>query len=97
MISMAAYAAIIWIYFLLPLNGRFGEAMLGTALFQHDAILNAGILEWGRKALGSASLQLFEWTAGFPLHNTLANTENLLRSEERRVGKECRSRWSPYH
>ncbi len=26
-------------------------------------------------------------------------TENLSgnRSEERRVGKECRSRWSPYH
>ena len=23
-------------------------------------------------------------------------TENI-RSEERRVGKECRSRWSPYH
>ena len=23
--------------------------------------------------------------------------EILLRSEERRVGKECRSRWSPYH
>src|SRR3712207_9136374 len=22
---------------------------------------------------------------------------SLLRSEERRVGKECRSRWSPYH
>ena len=22
---------------------------------------------------------------------------NELRSEERRVGKECRSRWSPYH
>src|SRR5260370_36396147 len=22
---------------------------------------------------------------------------NLARSEERRVGKECRSRWSPYH
>ena len=22
---------------------------------------------------------------------------NLTRSEERRVGKECRSRWSPYH
>ena len=21
----------------------------------------------------------------------------ILRSEERRVGKECRSRWSPYH
>ena len=22
---------------------------------------------------------------------------NMERSEERRVGKECRSRWSPYH
>ena len=22
---------------------------------------------------------------------------NEIRSEERRVGKECRSRWSPYH
>ena len=24
-------------------------------------------------------------------------THRLCRSEERRVGKECRSRWSPYH
>ena len=26
-----------------------------------------------------------------------AKVVNSLRSEERRVGKECRSRWSPYH
>ena len=26
-----------------------------------------------------------------------AHDLHLLRSEERRVGKECRSRWSPYH
>ena len=26
-----------------------------------------------------------------------ANRRYLYRSEERRVGKECRSRWSPYH
>ena len=25
------------------------------------------------------------------------NVQALNRSEERRVGKECRSRWSPYH
>ena len=25
------------------------------------------------------------------------NVEKAVRSEERRVGKECRSRWSPYH
>ena len=24
-------------------------------------------------------------------------SDKLTRSEERRVGKECRSRWSPYH
>ena len=28
---------------------------------------------------------------------TLIPETDLLRSEERRVGKECRSRWSPYH
>ena len=27
----------------------------------------------------------------------LVNGDVQLRSEERRVGKECRSRWSPYH
>ena len=27
----------------------------------------------------------------------LTNLEEKPRSEERRVGKECRSRWSPYH
>ena len=27
----------------------------------------------------------------------LAEKLNSKRSEERRVGKECRSRWSPYH
>ena len=27
----------------------------------------------------------------------LGHISNLFRSEERRVGKECRSRWSPYH
>src|ERR1017187_9380575 len=41
---------------------------------------------------------------GFPvggtnrsLHNTTCCTGYMHRSEERRVGKECRSRWSPYH
>src|SRR2546430_12593141 len=34
-------------------------------------------------------------TAAFSLH-PLKNL-NVWRSEERRVGKECRSRWSPYH
>ena len=28
---------------------------------------------------------------------SLVSSAILMRSEERRVGKECRSRWSPYH
>src|SRR5256885_16736426 len=28
---------------------------------------------------------------------TILGNPNTFRSEERRVGKECRSRWSPYH
>ena len=31
---------------------------------------------------------------GIKTHNM---SRAMLRSEERRVGKECRSRWSPYH
>src|ERR671933_1392151 len=34
-----------------------------------------------------------EWTVG----EVLAVKSAMPRSEERRVGKECRSRWSPYH
>src|SRR5256886_12902644 len=32
-----------------------------------------------------------------PLHVFEARYRAMVRSEERRVGKECRSRWSPYH
>ena len=33
-----------------------------------------------------------------PLYRKLIDKKNQqVRSEERRVGKECRSRWSPYH
>ena len=31
------------------------------------------------------------------LNARISDFEAALRSEERRVGKECRSRWSPYH
>ena len=34
--------------------------------------------------------------AGADVQGRKLNTA-LIRSEERRVGKECRSRWSPYH
>ena len=36
-------------------------------------------------------------TFEYPTVKSQANRVGLCRSEERRVGKECRSRWSPYH
>ena len=32
-----------------------------------------------------------------PIPLTDEEVKQIMRSEERRVGKECRSRWSPYH
>jgi len=32
-----------------------------------------------------------------PVVDVYGHPSNIFRSEERRVGKECRSRWSPYH
>ena len=36
-------------------------------------------------------------TKGLDLSEYNGDESWVLRSEERRVGKECRSRWSPYH
>ena len=44
-----------------------------------------------QKAIGLLK-RLFEDTLGGALH-----LRRVSRSEERRVGRECRSRWSPYH
>ena len=54
-----------------------------------------------RKRLGKAvllSLLLMNvCKEGGAAEYNAAITGNETRSEERRVGKECRSRWSPYH
>ena len=34
---------------------------------------------------------------GYAVAEFIQQTSEDVRSEERRVGKECRSRWSPYH
>ena len=36
-------------------------------------------------------------SAGFTSTEAQHISQGVTRSEERRVGKECRSRWSPYH
>ena len=48
----------------------------------------------GNKKVTMIPQKELEKTTGY-VHG--ANNPVVLRSEERRVGKECRSRWSPYH
>src|SRR6266566_1444276 len=55
-----------------------------------------------RRSAAQHSQSLHAWPSHIPglkvaLPSTPYDMKGLLRSEERRVGKECRSRWSPYH
>src|SRR5437016_9500929 len=63
-----------------------------------------GIRDWSVTGVQTCALPIFgqpwrRWR--FATTSLLARPEIstiwLARSEERRVGKECRSRWSPYH
>ena len=61
----------------------------------------------GKSTLSRCLIRLLDSTAGKVLLQdgegggytdvTKVNASTRSRSEERRVGKECRSRWSPYH
>src|SRR5256885_15286445 len=75
---------------------RVGSA-LGTLFPKHKILM-------GRDGRISSPMLLEGVVAGLLAH--VNNVEDLglittpaleFRSEERRVGKECRSRWSPYH
>src|SRR5256885_2618986 len=55
-----------------------------------------------RRNTPTAKSQLFSSAQAYRLQNELDAHSSCFqdfwrRSEERRVGKECRSRWSPYH
>ena len=61
--------------------------------------LVAGQMAAAAHQLGPAVLHesAFWWAVAGALLIGLMNMTFAERSEERRVGKECRSRWSPYH
>src|SRR5256885_7262812 len=81
----------------LPISG----ASLPTFHFAAAAIGNVGKLAPGRLFQRDGNDLILLFGAG-PAHLELTRRRSLhgidvIRSEERRVGKECRSRWSPYH
>ena len=57
-----------------------------------------GIPTGARFRIGSIDLAVVnDGTLWYDAGAVFGIVPRVLRSEERRVGKECRSRWSPYH
>ena len=52
--------------------------------------------QFGTNPLGWGFFNFYQGDTIY-LNSSHGNSANMERSEERRVGKECRSRWSPYH
>src|SRR3712207_4743890 len=71
-------------------------------IMKDDKVKSLPVIDENSKILGIASLSNITatyvdiWDTNI-LHKSETTLDNILRSEERRVGKECRSRWSPYH
>src|SRR3712207_3606597 len=73
-------------------NGAYIDAL---------ATLGFGFIEIGtvtpRPQPGNPRPRLFRLPEADAVINRMGFNNDGVRSEERRVGKECRSRWSPYH
>src|SRR3712207_9124300 len=95
----------------LMFQGDAGPALdLYTSLFDDARVLE--LTRWGADGAGvegtvqgatfSIAGQVFRCFDSPPVHDftftpSFSVWVEATRSEERRVGKECRSRWSPYH
>ena len=92
---------------LASLGWKPDAVVLTHAHFDH--MLAANDLPGDTIALGEADVPLLTdpmcnlsglWSSPFVCKRApqpLRDGQTFMRSEERRVGKECRSRWSPYH
>ena len=72
---------------------RHLHPLIGTS---RDAEGRLASVQKARSAARRESVQHFELDRALSPEDSAA-LEAAIRSEERRVGKECRSRWSPYH
>ena len=78
-------------------------ALKGLGAFAAGAVATVALSGCsGSSASGGATVEgttsnLIETDVPVAANDWTDNGAYVLRSEERRVGKECRSRWSPYH
>src|SRR6266436_7127953 len=90
-----AFAAYIQI---MRLGGaEIGVALMGTWLRVREQIHSNFIGQHLANGSDNVSRILKQLADSFASHGAAIAPARALGSEERRVGKECRSRWSPYH
>src|SRR3989441_12334856 len=79
------------------------DRLLGGGLRRRDLVVLGGDIGAGKSAFAlGVALRVAQQGTGVAFLSGEMDEERLMeralaRSEERRVGKECRSRWSPYH
>ena len=98
--SLLTMLGIVWGIVAVTLLIAYGSGFRTVLVAAFDAFGKSTVIAWP----GQTSEQPGGQRAGKVVKFELADLEavrneaNMVkRSEERRVGKECRSRWSPYH
>src|SRR2546422_1052987 len=81
-----------------PSNINFGNVTAATTSTQSVVLTNTGntTVSVSQATVSGTGFSITGLTLPLTLAAGQSSTFNV-RSEERRVGKECRSRWSPYH
>ena len=78
-----------------------GNGGIGLGMAEGMAQAGADVVIWGgnpqKNATAEAKLRSYGRRVLAQRCDVADETQVEARSEERRVGKECRSRWSPYH
>ena len=84
-----------------------GGRVIKFFFFKQKTAYEIGTGDWSSDVCSSDLLYPLQGKFDVPESEVLPNTVAIgieisknveaIRSEERRVGKECRSRWSPYH
>ena len=70
------------------------KTLIGVVYFYLDAKYFTALQGWYADVI---RIFFLGWTGVGIGHKIAKSNVAKVRSEERRVGKECRSRWSPYH
>ena len=96
--ALASTIGVAWTLLALLATFAVGLAIAGTQITRHFSRLSEALsARSADPTLATDSLLVALGTVLVVVPGLASSVLGASRSEERRVGKECRSRWSPYH